>query len=91
MHLEVLVEDRSGSIALEHILKKILGGNYTEHSWRMHFYKGIGRLPTNLRGVTNPSSRILLDRLPRILQGYGKSLSDSSAVVVVVDSDNRIA
>ena len=88
MHLEVLIEDQSGSIALEHILEKIMGANGNAHTWRMHFYKGIGRLPTNLRGVTNPSSRILLDQLPRILRGYGMSLSESSAVLVVVDSDD---
>ena len=90
MHFEVLVEDQSGQIALESILEKILGANYTEHSWRIIEYKGIGRIPRDLRGVTDPRARILLDRLPRLLQGYGNSLQGTpSAVVVVVDSDNR--
>ena len=89
MHLEVLVEDQSGSIALEVMLEKILGASGGGHSLKMHPYKGIGRLPKNLSGVTNPSDRILLDQLPRILRGYGKSLPDSSAVMVVVDSDDK--
>ena len=89
MHFEVLVEDRSGSIALEHILEKILGSNYKEHSWQIRAYKGIGRIPPNLRGTTDPKARILLDRLPSVLQGYGKSLDDSSSVVVVVDLDDK--
>ncbi len=89
MHLEILVEDRSGSISLEVMIEKILGANRAVHSWRIHPYKGIGRLPKNLSGVTNPSNRILLDQLPRILSGYGRSLQDSSAVIVVVDSDDR--
>ena len=89
MHLEVLVEDQSGSIALESILEKILGANGAVHSWRMRHYKGIGRLPKNLRGVPNPANRHLLDNLPRVLQGYGKSLTESSAVVVVVDLDDK--
>ena len=89
MHFEVLVEDESGSIAIESIMEKILGPNYTEHSWRIRAYKGIGRIPRDLRGLTDPKARILLDRLPRILQGYGNSLTDSSAVVVVVDADDR--
>ena len=89
MHFEVLVEDQSGSIALEHILEKILGTNYTEHSWQIYAYRGIGRLPRNLRGVTDPKARILLDRLPTILQGYGRSLPDTASVVVVVDSDEK--
>ena len=89
MHFEVLVEDQSGKIALETIMEKILGPNYAEHSWQIFAYKGIGRLPRNLRGVTDPKARILLDRLPSILQGYGKSLDDSSSVIVVVDSDDK--
>ena len=36
MHFEVLVEDRSGSIALDIALAKILGPNHTSHSWRVH-------------------------------------------------------
>ena len=89
MHFELLVEDQSGSIALEHILEKILGPNLSVHSWRIIAYKGIGRIPRDLRGVTDPRARILLDRLPSILQGYGKSLDDSSSVIVVVDSDDK--
>ena len=89
MHLEVLVEDKSGSIALGHILEKILGANGSVHSWRTHPYRGIGRLPKNLRGVANPNNRLLLDNLPSVLSGYGKSLTASSAVVVVVDADDK--
>ena len=89
MHFEVLVEDQSGKIALESIMEKILGANYTEHSWRIHPYKGIGQLPKNLLGVPNPANRLLLDNLPILLRGYGRSLTDSSAVVVVVDADDK--
>ena len=89
MHLEVLVEDRSGSIALGIILEKILGENDSEHSWRIHPYKGSGRIPRRLNPKSDPRKRILLDRLPHILRGYGRSLADRSAVVVVVDLDDR--
>ena len=89
MHFEILVEDRSGSIALEHILEKILGANGAVHYWRIHHYRGIGRLPKKLGGVPTPANRLLLDNLPGLLRGYGKSLTDSSAVIVVVDSDDR--
>ena len=92
MHFEVLVEDRSGSSALDFIMGKILGENGSVHSWKIYPYKGIGRIPKDLRGVTDPSKRILLDRLPKILQGYGRSLNDIrhlAAVVVVVDLDDR--
>ena len=89
MHFEVLVEDKSGSISVDILLQKILGANGVEHSWRLHAYKGIGRIPRDLRPRTDPHKRILLDRLPRLLRGYGKSLDSSSSVVVVVDLDKQ--
>ena len=92
MHFEVLIEDSSGSTALDFIMGKILGENGSVHSWKIYPYKGIGHIPKDLRGVTDPNKRILLDRLPRILQGYGRSLKDIghlAAVVVVVDLDDR--
>ena len=89
MHFEVLVEDQSGQIALESVMGKILGPNYTEHSWQIHSYKGIGRLPKDLRSAPNRANRLLLDNLPRLLRGYGRGLSDSSSVIVVVDLDDK--
>ena len=89
MHFEVLVEDRSGKEALEIIMEKVLGANSPEHSWRIISYRGSGRIPKDLRGVTDPRKRILLDRLPQLLRGYGRSLQDSSSVLVVVDLDAR--
>lgn len=71
MHFEVLVEDASGAIMLESFLEKILGSNGQEHTYKINQYKGIGRIPKNLKGETDPKKRILLDKLPRILQGYG--------------------
>ena len=88
MHLEVLVEDLSGRRALEHILPKILDPSV--HSWRVIEYKGIGHIPKGLNPSSSPRHRILLDQLPRLLKGYGKSLKSyggDAAVVVVVDAD----
>ena len=89
MHLEVLVEDQSGSITVDAVLEKILGVNGDKHSWRLHPYKGSGDIPENLYRETDPAKRLLLNGLPRLLRGYGKSLDASSAVVVVVDLDDR--
>ena len=89
MHFEILVEDASGNIAVDGVLEKILGPNGEDHSWNIHPYKGLGRLPKNLRGETDPAKRLLLNCLPSQLRGYGKSLDDSAAVVVVVDLDSR--
>lgn len=89
MHFEVLTEDQSGGIAVDILLKRILGENRKEHSWKIIPYKGLGRIPPAMRGTVDPNKRILLDRLPTILQGYGRSLGGESAVVVVVDLDRR--
>lgn len=74
MHFEVLVEDVSGKIALKNIMEKIIGPNSQDHTFRIIAYKGIGHIPKNLRGTIDPKKRILLDRLPKLLKGYGKSL-----------------
>ncbi len=90
MHFEVLVEDASGKIAWEHILEKILGPNGQDHTYRTISHKGIGRIPRNLKGKIDPRKRILLDRLPKLLKGYGKSLQHIPAgVIVVVDLDDK--
>ncbi len=90
MHFEVLVEDRSGALALEAILPKILGPNGSDHSWWLHPYKGIGRVPRNMSSGSEPAKRILLENLPRLLCGYGRSLDRQlNAVIVAVDLDDR--
>lgn len=88
MHIEILVEDSSGEKLLEVILPKLLGEQGSPHSWRVHAYKGIGRIPKNLNAGADPVKRILLDQLPRLLQGYGRT-PGIDAVVVVLDTDKR--
>ena len=90
MHFEVLAEDQSGSIALDFVLEKILGANGVTHTWRLRPYKGIGRIPRNLHAAPDPRKRLLLNHLPRLLRGYGRSLRPGrDCVIVVLDLDNR--
>jgi hypothetical protein len=84
MHFEILVEDQLGANALNVLVGKIIGA---AHTFRVHAYKGIGNIPKNMRGKIDPAKRILLDQLPRILKGYGKS--SPSNVIVIVDLDKR--
>ncbi len=88
MHIEILVEDSSGEKFLSMILPKLIGDQGTLHTWRIHAYKGVGRIPSKLNSDMDPSKRILLDQLPRILQGYGRT-PGVDAVVVVLDTDKR--
>jgi len=88
MHIEFLVEDSSGEKMLSQLLPKILGGQGAPHTWRIKAYKGVGRIPAGLSVKADPAKRMLLDQLPRLLQGYGKTVG-IDAVVVVLDTDNR--
>jgi hypothetical protein len=88
MHIEVLVEDSSGAKLLETILPQVIGEQGAPHTWRLHPYKGIGRLPAGLTTKSDPAKRALLAQLPRVLAGYGKT-PGIDAVVVLLDSDRR--
>ena len=91
VHFEILVEDQSGKVMLDILVPKIIGD---DHTFRIHSYRGIGRLPkkskrNNHQGARN---RLLLDNLPRLLQGYGKAYKNNShshKVIVVCDLDTR--
>jgi|HubBroStandDraft_1064217.scaffolds.fasta_scaffold00011_58 hypothetical protein len=88
MHIEILVEDSSGQKLLEALLPKLLGEQGAPNTWRTIAYRGVGRIPKNLNADGDPAKRILLDRLPSLLRGYGRT-PGYDAVVVVVDSDSR--
>lgn len=88
MHIEVLVEDSSGAKLVATLLPRIIGLEGDPHTWRIHPYKGIGHLPKGLATKTDPAKRAMLDQLPRLLNGYGKT-PGIDAVVVVLDADNR--
>jgi len=85
MHFEFLVEDQSSGKAMEILLPKLIGVDFT---FRIHSYKGIGHIPKNLQPNTGADKRILLDQLPRLLRGYGKN-KQSWFIVVICDLDDR--
>jgi len=88
MHVEILIEDSSGEQLLNCLLPRILGPLGGPHTWRLHSYKGIGRIPRDLKTTGDASKRILLDQVPKILRGYAKS-PGIDAIVVVLDSDRK--
>lgn len=71
MHFEILVEDQSGKQALEILVPKIVGNN---HTIRIHPYKGIGRIPQNMRDTAQAGNRILLENLPKLLKWISSRL-----------------
>lgn len=91
MHFEILVEDQSGKKALDILVPKIVGEG---HTYTVHPYKGIGRIPKDMRNTHNAAKRILLDCLPKLLKGYGKTHANypddyPAAVVLVCDLDDK--
>lgn len=91
MHFEILVEDQSGKKALDILVPKIIGN---QHTIQVYSYRGIGRMPRNLQSSTDASKRLLLDQLPRLLRGYGKTFANypanyPTAVIVVCDLDDK--
>jgi hypothetical protein len=84
MHIEFLVEDLSGKVFLEHMLKK-----FDLESYKIHHYKGVGRLPPKGFSAKLLSKRQgLLSNLKKLLEGYGQS-SVADVVFVVFDSDDK--
>jgi len=91
MHFEILVEDKSGKVMLDLLVPRILGEG---HTFNVHSYKGIGRIPKGLKASSDPNKRILLDQLPKLLAGYGNTFASygsdyAAAVIVVCDLDTR--
>lgn len=87
MHFEILVEDLSGKTALDILIPKIIDN---DHTYKIHAYKGIGRIPKNLNGNSDASKRVLLDQLPRLLRGYGSSFTNyQAAVIFICDLDDK--
>ena len=91
MHFEILIEDSSGKTALDILVPKIIGG---EHTVKIHSYKGIGHIPKGLTSSSDSKKRILLDQLPKLIQGYGTTFANYPpsypvVLVIVCDLDKR--
>ena len=93
MHFEFLTEDQSGKAMLDLLLPRLLPET-GEHTYKVHPYKGIGRIPKGMKPSVDASKRILLDQLPRLLRGYGNTFARygegyRAVVIVVCDLDDR--
>lgn len=90
MHFEILVEDQSGKKALDVLVPKLIG---TAHTFAVHSYKGIGRVPKNMRDARDAAKRILTDNLPKLLKGYGRTQAGrptyAETVILVCDLDDK--
>jgi len=94
MYLEILVEDASGKMLLEHLVPKILGPKGKPHRYRIVNiqelkYRVMAQMPRKL-ARTLPWDTILFQTLTVQMKVYGKTLPRKNGiVVVVVDLDRR--
>lgn len=85
MHFEFLIEDQSSEKAMDILAPMILGHGTT---YRTHSYKGIGHIPKGIKPGTDATKRMLLNRLPKLLRGYGRA-PNSGVIVVICDLDTK--
>ena len=91
MHFEILIEDLSGKTALDILIPEVIR---TDDTFRVISYRGIGHIPKDLQSQTDAQDRILLDRLPSLFKGYGKTYFSNPAkqhtvLLVVCDLDKK--
>ena len=75
MHFEILVEDQSGKRALDILMPKIVSD---PHTFQVIGYRGIGRLPKNLRSGSDPRKRLLLDPAPTLTARLWQGIQEPS-------------
>ena len=91
MHIDILIEDQSGKAVLDELVPRIIP---EDSSCKIIAYKGIGHLRRDLSTSLDVSKRVLLDRLPSLLEGYGQAQAGypddyPASVVIVCDLDAR--
>lgn len=91
MHLDIFVEDHSGKEALEILVPKIIN---KKHTFTIRCYGGLGQIPKKQKNPDKTKSSMLLNDLPRLVRGFGKTYAGlskyySAAIVIVCDLDSR--
>jgi len=61
---------------------------YDQDTYNIYSYKGIGTIRKKLKPKTDAHKRILLDQLPRLLQGLGRT-PNSGRIIILCDLDDR--
>lgn len=90
MHIEILTEDRSGAVAVERLVKRLVESEKAEATVAVRPHRGCGSLPKDwdTRPVKFASS--LLDLLPAKCRAYNKVYGNTDTILVVImDSDDN--
>lgn len=90
-YIEILIEDKSGEILVRQIMDKYVM-NRKNFTYRIHSFKGIGKIPPRAKKVSQIKSGRLLNDLPGYLKGINASMESmpgKKAIFVLLDSDDE--
>ena len=90
MRIEILTEDKSGSVAVEHLVRMICLEEGISAELYVRPHRGCGSLPQDWSSRPPKFASALLDLLPAKCRAYNKALKGTDTVLVVVmDSDDH--
>lgn len=90
-YIEILIEDKSGGVLVEQIMDKYVMDKQNI-TYRIHSFKGIGKIPLKAEKMSQVKSKRLLTDLPMYLKGMSLSLDNmpgKKAIFVILDSDDE--
>lgn len=90
-HIEALVEDSSGGVILEGLLRSILAERDIKWTYKIRRHRGIGKLADNWDEAPARFAAGLLHLLPAKLRVYDRLYDeqDRNIVIVALDTDAR--
>lgn len=91
IYIELLVEDESGKILIEEIMRKYRDDR-VDFTYKINGFKGIGKIPKKINKMHAVKSFRLLSDLPIYLKGLNNSLKNmpgQKAIFVVLDNDDE--
>jgi len=90
MHIEILTEDKSGSVVVERLTRQIAQAAGVDADISVRPHRGCGSLPKDWEATPPRFAGSLLDLLPAKCRAYNKVYGSTDAILVVVmDSDDK--
>lgn len=90
MRVEILSEDKSGSVVVKRLTERLLQKMGVEFELYVRPHRGCGSLPKDMDSPPAPLTNSLLGLLPAELRAYNRALTpDKDVLVVIMDSDDK--
>lgn len=90
MRIEILTEDKSGSVAVEKLIRLICINEGIDADLYVRPHRGCGSLPQNWSEKPHRFASSLLELLPAKCRAYNDALKNTDSVLIVVmDSDDN--